>query len=341
METGSIPEHIDSKLHRYSERLGISVDELRSRLLEIFNEEKSRRRKIDTAWKISLRRLRGSLRRDLGLDTSPAVMMKGYFFGDTGVLDTLEIRRSIAIRIWENDPERAIREGWTDEEGRVLDPREKILEDGRIIDNPNRGLPLPEDEHSYIRRYYGLSSKMVEDNYKFSILTVFGDQAEEDLVPLYTPVAFRALYDSAPDSKIIQLRASKVTQFREIDEDIDVDSLIYDVYPVYTLSQILELYSLENDTESEERDFTPVLIEADVSRISETVSDFGSRTLSLDDEDLFEIDERGIRCFIRADYPLEFGVDSRVIVVGRVRRFRDEITIQAYGFYPLREYLVV
>ena len=65
----------------------------------------------------------------------------------------------------------------------------------------------------------------------------------------------------------------------------------------------------------------------------------------LDDDEYWE--ENGLFAFLPGDIPINFGRDSRVILVGEIEKFRsnddggdENLLFRAKGYYPIPEYLI-
>lgn len=330
---------LKEKLVQLSSKTGLSLEEIQRRLETI---KKERNLKDIQAYQV----LRGELRRESGTLFSPAEAYTGIIFGDTGVLDFIEIMRQRAISMYENPATReiAIARGYVDSRGTPLDTR-------RIVDfqeNPNYLKPLRKDEHSYHRVLYGVANKggsLNFDEADFFRLTIDGENCLDLAVPLFIPVTFRAnkrrrslfqfLDLNAPRSFKVSFNilGEERTFYSEVPEILYRSSLL--VVPLSELDSVLEAHSKQD-----RREIPPILTEGYVASISYRESS-KYRVLILDDEDLG--DERGVTAFIDPDFPIYFGLDSRIIVVGEVGSFQgddERIFVRAYGYYPIPELLI-
>lgn len=327
-----IPKEVLKKLESYSSKLGISLGELKQRLTNLYKEDVKEYPKATKHWKRANKRLRGMLRREEGSLLSNAIMFKGYFFGDTGLIDFADIaRRKVERYIDKFGEESAFRKGLIDEDANPLATRD-------FLRGPKKGEPIPDTFESNFRALYGVATVYTdkeEVNYKFNRLSFNDDAAVEAVYEFYTPYLFRA---TVRDSKTFyDLNATSVTRFRET-EPFDVESAIFNCgYKVWKLTELEEaLAMLGKDTR------TPILTIGEASIINAEVNQkTGNRSIILDDEDLEW--ETGVRCFVNGEFPIVFGEDSRVVVVGSLGTMgegnREQIIINGYGFYPLKEFL--
>ena len=145
--------------------------------------------------------------------------IKGICIGFTERRDLIAIMKRIATSIWEKDPERAVAEGYTDEEGRPLDNRPTIM--GRP--NPNFGKPLPDDAHAYIRQYFFITPK--------GWLVILTAREDKSAMPCQIGkwYSFKANIRQVDESlEIVRASTSVVTQLTELMSapEIDLKSIL-------------------------------------------------------------------------------------------------------------------
>lgn len=339
----SISKQILEKIASFSERLGIPEEELKQNFLQIKEElralmpDLSERRLENKAYK----RFRGNLRREYGSIYSSAPVWTGILFGYTEVIDFVELMKRKAIRLWENPETRdwAIENMLVTRDGTPLDPRETIF--GK--ENPNFGRPFKEDEHSYYRAFFGVCSKGTSfgDDLQFFRLNINGDNALEVDYSLWTPVQFRGNIRRKTEYPFLDLNAIskqpvefKIVEVEEIPDILEV--LEFSEWPPRKITELPDLW--DQYCSNDQR--VPILLEGDVLDIRTTEK--GNRLIYLDDEDL-DWDEPAIRCLLPGDFPINFGIDSRVIFVGTVNHRRDDSDdywFSAWGYYAPEKYLI-
>ncbi len=343
----SIPKKYKDRIAKHCEKLGKSPKEMEKQLEDLFKFLSSNAKGLSESklWALSYSRWFGALRRETGSIFSPAPTWTGIIFGDSGLMDFIEIMKRKAEYLYKNPEtkQKALTDMLVDRNGVPLDPREKVNY-GRD-ENPNYGRPFPEDEHSYYRALYGVCSRGTEfTDIQFFRLNINDESAVEVEYPVRTTVQFRANPKRKPKYGFLDLNAisNKDLQVISVASDIPdiIDALDMTTWRTYSIGDLSTLYGMHKNDRS-----VPVLLFANVATINPEVNDkTGNRTLWIDDADLESFDTPGVALFIKGDVPLNFGLDSKVLFVGKPSKIgsgEDERFIfDAKGYYAPFEYLI-
>jgi len=323
----------EETLKKYSEKSGIPLDELKEKFLSLSKEYGSSR---------ALRKLRGDILRESGSLRSSAVMWKGFIFGDTGIVDFVELMRKKALSMYNNPETRDYAVNVlkiVTRDGMPLDTRKQV----NFQDNPNYMGELK--GHSYSRTMYGIAGKGKDmEDPKLFQLNWSNSVAEQDQsFEFYKMYMFRATVGKT-DLNMYKLNAKGVTKFREV-EDISLEEKINLIekcgYKIWKVSEIPKAFALNMDEKREDRtdQSIPLLFRGIAAEIDYTVNDQGNRRISVNDEDMWE---GSYTCWVPEHIPLEFGEDSEIIIVGKLskRTFnnQDQYSINADGLIPLPGY---
>ena len=179
---------------------------------------------------------------------------------------------------------------------------------------------------------------------QFFRLNINDESAVEVEYPVRTTVQFRANPKRKPKYGFLDLNAisNKDLQVISVASDIPdiIDALDMTTWRTYSIGDLSTLYGMHKNDRS-----VPVLLFANVATINPEVNDkTGNRTLWIDDADLESFDTPGVALFIKGDVPLNFGLDSKVLFVGKPSKIgsgEDERFIfDAKGYYAPFEYLI-
>ena len=129
-------------------------------------------------------RLRGFWKREL---RSPAKFYEGIIVRVAPPFDVLRSMHAAAQLIYEKDPQKAIAEGWTDDQGHTLDNRRKF-QTGRV--NSEFGKVIP--DHRYIQNITGIAKSSEMQKPMVFTMVLSERKAGKIDIPIYTPVRFRA-----------------------------------------------------------------------------------------------------------------------------------------------------
>ena len=332
-------------LSKWSEKLSLPIEEIESEFSKVLKEEESIHPDSSTEQRElrTLQRLALMYKKQL---RSPAVGFEGIIIGIGECNDIVARQKREATELFKTDPQTAISEGVTNEEGIPLDTREE-WSTGRV--NPQYGKPLP--EHNYLRNVWGIVTKTkAYGEPRFFSMTLSGDKATDESIPTFKPLRFMGI-DKSKDEAEYRLNASQFTKFVE-DEKLnlpDYEELLEKYIGIIPLKD-LESYHSENKD-----DFNRIVaIEGDVSMLNLEPTAFGSRIMGVEDSEasLEDLDAKGVTCWLPMRTEVNFAEGSRVLVIGRTTqgKKKDElgnateelgdVTINVYGLYALPEFKV-
>ncbi|MBU0791856.1 MAG: hypothetical protein KKC55_15515 [Gammaproteobacteria bacterium] len=327
----------DEYLNKFAEKLSITIEEVESEFRKLYadevmihtdlSEEQQEQRALQRLALLYKKQLR-----------SPAIGFEGIIIAASDCVDITLRQKREATELFKTDPQTAINEGITNEDGVPLDTR-KEWGDGRA--NPQYGKPLPET--NFLRNIWGIA-KTKEGQPRFFNMVLSGKLAENEDIPVFKPVRFMAI------DRGEKLNPSTFTKF-VIDEKLEI--------PEYNglLNQFMRYYpieELEDYHNNVKDDFNRlVAVEGDVSMLNLTPTAFGSRVMVLEDaQSLEDLDAKNLTCWIPNRINIDFAEGSKVIVIGRTAqgKKRDEqgniteepgdITLNCYGLYVLPEYKI-
>ena len=335
-------------LQQWSEKLSIPVEDIKLEFSKVLAEEKSNNPDApeDQSKQRTLRRLALTYKKQL---RSPAVGFEGIIIGESDCIDVVAKKRREAIELFKNDPNQAVSQGITNEEGTPLDARAQWA-NGKT--NFNFGKPLP--EHNYLKNVFGIAikSKFKDEKPRLFSITMSGKKAME-IVPTFTPLRFMAIDKTTPEmgnEKYI-LNPSTFTNF----EPVDIVLPAYkDLLQSHCSNLTVDMKDLGAYHDKTKDDFNRLVITTgDVSSLNLEPTAFGSRIMNIDDGDnLEDLDAKGVTCWIPERQNINFAESSKVIVIGRTNqgKLKDEqgnlteelgdVTINVFGIYALPEYKV-
>ncbi len=313
---------LEKILGKYSEKYDMELSELNERynnILASIDGKKSDGIKR----RIALTKLTNEIKRDKGISAT-GDRFEGVFIATTGPWDDIERTKRISLAIYRKNKERAINEGWTNEDGVVLDRRDWVL--GR--DNPRKGMPI--EGESWRNEMWGFVRKDIQEDYEFAKMRAFDDAAKKE-VPLNTPVSFYAI-DKGTQGNMLSLNASQNTKFDEQEDlEIDIEELLRERDMVIKLSELKDWFEINKD------DYNNLLIvEGCVYRTSG--SDYeGRKYVSLTDPE----DPELLQFFsIPEHIELNCNEDDSIILIGNTRETDRGMWTNVYGIYPLDQYSI-
>jgi len=335
-------------LKKFSEKLSLTAEEVKEEFDNFLQEEKDIHENLSSEQQDqrALQRLALYYKRQL---RSPAVGFEGIIIGASDCIDILAKQRKEANELYKTDPMTAISQGLTDEEGTPLDTRE-TWKNGKH--NNQFGKPL--SEHNFLRNVFGiavLNSKTNSDGKpRLFQMTLSGQKAQNETLPLFKPVKFMAIKKEETDNEF-KLNASQFTNFT-INEKLELPeyrSLIDNHVGLIKLTELESYHTTNKD------DFNRIaVVEGDVSLMNLEPTSVGSRILVLDDVEasLEDLDSKSVTCWIPSRINLDFAEGSKVLVVGRTSqgKKRDsngnptdepgDISLNVFGIYALPEYKI-
>ena len=330
----------------WSEKLSLSVEEIESEFNKFleegrniytnFNEEQLQQR--------ALQRLALEYKKQL---RSPAVSFEGIIIGLGDCIDTTARQKREALELFGTDPQTAISEGITNEEGVPLDTR-KEWSTGRA--NPRHGKSLP--ENNFLRNIWGVVKKTrVEEQPRFFQMVISGESATDETLPIFKPVKFMAIDKSLEGSENYKLNFSTLTKF-VVDETLQLPPFKKLIEQYVGITKLSELDNYHNTVKD---DFNRlVVIEADVSALNIEPNAFGSRIMFIEDSDiaLEDLDATGLTCWLPTRAEVDFAEGSKVLVTGRTTQGKKkddvgtlteelgDVSLNVYGLYPIPEYKI-
>lgn len=325
--SGAIDTLVDIKipesLKKYSDKYNRPMKDLTERYAAIYKTLEGKEETIRT--RMAITKIANQIRREEGV-TPYTTDYKGIVLGATGPEDAIENTRQISFHIFNKDPERAVREGYTNDDGVVLDRRDRVM--GRP--NPKRGMPLEGED--WRRTIIGLATKADESDYKFFTLNCYGEEAVNIKVLSNVPVFFRALEKMSGNERMT-LTTSSVTRFTPIDEEINIEEKLKEKNLIVPLKGIEEWY------EYNKQDKRAILVtEGSVYRMRREPNERNRKSLILSEYE----DPEAIQPFsVRENVSMDgFDEDARVLVFGKPRYIRNRLWIDTLGVYPLKDYLI-
>lgn len=338
---GDVGDKLKKLQNACQEKLGIEPEQV----ISTYNKELTRLKSVlaDLSEEQLARRayvtVSGLFKRDL---RSPAKFFEGIVIGAGPIFNMVGQAREEALALWQTDREKAIKEGFTDAEGRPLDRREQFAS-GRK--NPEFGKPLPEERN--IQNAVGVAAPKGGD-IKFFRLVLGENLAGKVKIPLNTPVMFRAnIPDTQEDPNMYRLNPYAHIEFQETENpEIPPAEEIYE-------SEYLEKYRVPL---GELPDFHKIH-GRDPQRFLATVGDVafideapnpttGSLRIVLDDETLPE-EHDGFAAWVTPHLQgmIDFDMGSRIYACGSSAstEFRDrgEVwMINLFGFFAIPRFKI-
>jgi len=320
----NIPKQIVDRLEKYGPKLGKSTEDLIEEFnlfLEVAEEQyptvKDKNKKALDLLVNSYRRKHGDFRR------SSAQMYEGWIDGATPLRDNVQEKlRRIQYRLRTEGRQSLMFEGLIDENGTPIDDRPNIF--GRR-DNPNFGKPLAHADPAYIRTIYGMYRLKGETGvFKPFQMTFFEDAAYKLRIKTGKSCEFRA----GTGKKEGQLYGNENTKFFPIQTDWDLEDEYEKSNSIIPCS---ELETRMNSSDWDERD---VRVKVDIININPNpLNDRGDRVMGVADLSL-DIEET-IPCFVPAHVKMDFGEDTKVIMTGRARQYKQKPALSVYGIWAI------
>jgi hypothetical protein len=324
---------IEEVLKKYEKKTGVPYKNLYERFNQLKKEFGTTR---------ALRRLKGELQRENGSLSSQAVMFSGFIWGDTGVIDFIDLMRKKALSMYNAGGELrelAIRNKLVTRDGIPLDTR-KIV---NFKENPNYLGELK--GHSYIQKLYGIAGKGKEMKDPKFFMMIWDHEGVKREVPyeLYKMYSFRCTIGKT-ERNMYKLNAKGVTTFNPIEEISwkEKENLILNCgYPIYQISDIEKVFIQNRDEKHEDRTDQqyPVLLRGIAAEIDYTVNDNGNRRINVNDETMWS---GSYTCWIPEHLPLEFGVDSEIIIIAKIIKGmfnnKTQYQVNVEGLFPLEGY---
>lgn len=339
---------INEYIKKWSEKLGITEEEIKKDFDKILLEEEKIHKNMSSEERQTqtLRRLAMAFKKQL---RSPAIGFEGILIGASDSFDIVAKQRKEAIALYKENPHKAIEDGLTNEEGVPLDTRQEWS-----TGNPNRNYGKPLPEHNWIRTIYGIAVKTGTDTEpKLFVMNCNGEVAKNDNIPLFTSVKFRANNRTKEGDSSYILNSSVFTKF-EIDESLDLPNP-ENLLKKYCNDMNVKMEDLMSYHESEKDNYNRLaIIEGDVSTLILEPTSVGSRRIVIEDETkmLEDLESQGITCWIPQRIKIDFGEQSKILVLGRTSQGKKldengnqtdepgDIMINVFGLYAIPKYKI-
>lgn len=339
---------VSEYIKRWSEKLGISEEDI----LKDFNGLVEDERKIhkdaseDEQKTRALQRLAMIFKKQL---RSPAIGFEGMLIGASDLVDTVARVRREAKALYKENPQKAIVDGITDDDGVPLDTRQEWS-----TGNPNRNFGKPLPENNWLRTIFGIAMKSGNGgDPKPFIMNVGGEVARNEDIPIFKPVKFRAIDRSGDNNDTYTLNSSMFTKF-EVDETLSLPKP-KDMLTKYCSNMMIDISNLEEYHLRVKDDYNRLaIVEGDVSTLILEPTSVGSRRIVLEDESkmLEDLESLGVICWIPPRINIDFGEQSKVIVLGRTTQGKKlgtdgkttdepgDMMLNVFGLYAIPEYKI-
>jgi hypothetical protein len=255
----------------------------------------------------------------------PTSMVRMIVLGTKESMDSANKTRMTALETWEENPTKAIKEGYTDQEGTPLDMKKDF---GAGNPNKNFGKPL---KPNWMRIIFGFNL----DTKKEMTFILKGDQAINMEVPYFKVVELTGklndktgIWNGAKSTKLTIVEEPTLSKAEK--EFLNIETLV-----------TKHLKGLKQDVESIEEwcsihgNKDVLITEADVIDIDMELNAGNSRTIILDNET-----DYGQRVFCPEHIPIDFGEMSRILIVASAKPGKEDYgpTMTAMGLYAIPEY---
>lgn len=328
-----ILEEIKSKIQIFAEKMELPIETLQGEFLAVYEEQFKDKDipeeiKQNKAWI----RIINKYKRELGPVPSKAIWFKGWILGQTPLADMTDIMRKKALRLYQTDADKAIREGFTDSDGTPLDTRKAIF--GQR--NENFGEPM-EEETRFVREVFGIASKAIEDDYKWTRINVWGPIAPEFVggYKHFQPYKFRAILKDSQESDVYRLNASKLTSFTPLEGLGDLEGYMEKSLIIQPMREIDDWHEINRKDRSQIYITQGQVVDIILNPVDKKGNSMESRYVDISDFDTLDRH----RCFVPRELQIGFGKESKVLVIGRTQKKGDLIGINTYGIYPFEKYL--
>ena len=306
-----------SYFEQWCKKLGMKIEDMEKEYQAVLTEEKEIHKDLPIEQQEQRALLRVSMNYKKQLK-SPAVTFEGVVVGVGDAFDAVKKQRQTAEDMYTGNMEKAIREGVTDSEGRPLDTR-RTWSGGR--ENNNFGKPLP--EHSWVRTVYVIATKSGETaTPRFGVLSMNGDVAKVEGIPVFVPVKFKAIDKTKQGEVVMRMNSSLFTKF-ERDDSVQLPA-IPQVLRTFMPDSVASIEDLDMWHEANKDNMNRlVVVEGDADTINLEPTAFGSKLLVLTDASKtldIEADSPRVTCWVPGRMKIDFGMQSRIIVLGRTTR---------------------
>lgn len=336
----------DNILQAIADKVGVSLEDVKKEFTEILTATKEKIKVDETAEKTAIMRLKNKYRSALRTN---AAWWDGVVIGFQEPNFYLKRLYTANKTMYEDDPELAIREGYTDDTGEPLDSR-KTMTSGAV--NKNYGVPLRDlnYQNKAVMTVYGVVRKKDTEDLRPFKLTLFDEQVRLK-IPLLQYVKFRANDRTAEEAETYELSYSTATKF-QVQQDFPEELQLHALLNKF---DAVELENLEAWHDQHENDMDAIVVTRGmVGAINLDTPEDKPYNFTLDilDEDADIVDDEGeVPDATYVQVPkyvnMDFAEGSIAFVIGRTWRGWDNqnnapgnVSLTAYNVYVSEEYKV-
>jgi len=308
--------HLNNELAKIAKEHSISNEEITATYDDFVSKEKEQGRNAKDAKARAIRRTQLFYKKtSVG---GPTESIELIVLGSKEPMDSASKDRAKAMEMWEENPKKAIAEGWCDEGGIPLDRKAEFPGGGK---NGNYGKPL---KVRFMRVVVGLSEK----EKRLVTFIMNGKQATNMDIPLFCKSTIngkRKENQTFGSTKSTRIMCEDTTYIENLESIIN-KMLKKEIAPVEAIDE----WVLDHDN----KDILVTI--ADVLTIDMEPNSTGSRTVILDNGTDF-----GQRVFVPEHIPIYFGEQSRIILFGGAKPGKEDYgpSITAMGMYAMPEFM--
>lgn len=280
---------------------------------ERIGDSMSDKEKEDMALRMFHAQVKGQLK-------SPAKVLEGIVIGVDTISDFGAANKyKNHLDYYKSDPEKAIEEGYVDEEGNPL----------FLTPEFKKGQPI-DVEKEKVRKVWLLAKQEDDKDLRFSDLTLRHNKVDTE-IPMYVPIKFRANVSDKSTKELYVLNQSTTTQFEVVkDERINAEEML----PKYLKKFVTKLDKIGDYFEKVKDGFERfVITKGNVSRVF-----IGDKTniIEIDDisMDITSDDPETVTVFAHKMLPIDYSeVTPGLIVFGKLNynEEKNQYTINAFG----------
>ena len=319
MPQNEVKAKVDELAKTVEEKLGVPAEEVYeqwTKELALIAELRGDLSKEDQA-KRAFVRLRGAWKREL---RSPAIFYEGVIVRVAPPFDVLRSAHAAAKTMFEADPQKAVREGVTDEQGNALDTR-KTFSTGRA--NPDYGKPLADQR--FIQNITGVAKAADMKTPKVFSMILSERLAGKIDVPVLQWVKFRANpARKQPTDGTMALNEYSGLQFRPAEGEFPGPEAIIDEYFADACVAVEDLAEWHKQNANDPRRMAILNDFVDYVDTTPNPATGNQRIVMIDDSG-----DKEITVWIPPHLQklVDFGPSSRVIAIGRTAQntFNNEL----------------
>jgi len=325
--TTNVIEMVMTKTGKQKEELHKELDEIFSSLDKSLPENVRK--------KFAINRFTATYRKIL---SSNAQIFEGVFIGGTGAFDLVAKRRREALELFKTNPEKAIKQGITDNNGVPLRwASEKDQKRMQKWQKDQLGKPLPEEDIQ--RTLIGVvkiekesgSSKYIQMRFKAR-----GRNTEVN-PPTGIPVKYNGLMTKKSTEDLAYINDAGELKFTVIGETLkseQMETLIKGAFK----NQIINLSQFDTYCQQHQEWERMVAVKATVVEIVPRPMASGNQIIRIQDETMNFLDSEGnvipaITCWVPEWIPINFPEGSEVWVIGQNNMSDKGKSISVYGIY--------